>query len=116
MREFTMTAEPTGRTIRPLDRWEADGWTVTLTYNGRSMTIPFYMGTGHNGEPPTLNDVLECLASDAAICEEDQWDDLVDGLPFKQAQQMVKETEKQTRNLQYLLGDDYEEFWTKQWA
>ena len=47
---------------------DADGWTCTLTRKGsrRRMTVPFYMGTGHNGKAPTAFDVLYCLRSDAS--------------------------------------------------
>lgn len=32
---------------------DSDGWTVTLSYQGRTMRVPFYMGRGLGGKPPT---------------------------------------------------------------
>lgn len=46
-----------------------DHWRVTLRCGGSRMTVPFSMGQGHNGQPPTAADVLECLALDASSYE-----------------------------------------------
>lgn len=50
------------------DSADMNHWTVTLFDGERrsNMTIPFSMGSGHNGAEPELADVLDCLASDAA--------------------------------------------------
>lgn len=76
--------------------FEPSAWTVTLNYQGRKMTAPFYMGSGHSKhircsppldihrvkvEPPTAADVLYCLASDAEACEQD-FDDWCNALGF----------------------------------
>lgn len=53
------------------DDWrkDADGWTCTLTYQGRRMTTGFWMGMAHNGAEPDLRGVLDCLCSDAEAGE-----------------------------------------------
>ncbi len=47
----------------------ATGWTVVLMCEGRRMTVPFFMGSGHEGRPPTLRDVLDCLLADASMVD-----------------------------------------------
>lgn len=52
------------------------GWTVTLTFKGRTMTTPYYMGKGHDGNEPTIAEVLHSLFVDAS-CAYDTLDDYV---------------------------------------
>lgn len=49
------------------DKWAATShhWLCTLTHRGRKMDVPFSQGSAHT-KPPTLADVLDCLASDAS--------------------------------------------------
>ncbi len=49
-----------------MDDASMDHYKCTLRNDGRSMTVYFSKGSGHNGAPPTLDEVLECLASDCA--------------------------------------------------
>lgn len=44
---------------------DARHWLVTLHLDGRDLPVPFSQGSAHV-EPPTVADVLECLASDSA--------------------------------------------------
>src|SRR5579859_2566391 len=44
---------------------DAHPYTVTLHYQERSMKVPFYTGSGWDREPD-VDDVVECLATDAA--------------------------------------------------
>jgi hypothetical protein len=43
-------------------------WRITITRDGRQMRVYFSQGSAHTA-PPTLDDVLDCLASDAAGIE-----------------------------------------------
>ena len=43
-----------------------DHWRCRLRNDGKSMTVYFSKGSGHNGAAPTLEEVLETLASDAS--------------------------------------------------
>ncbi len=46
---------------------DMDHWACHITNgNGRRIRVTFSMGRGHNGVKPTLEEVLDCLASDAA--------------------------------------------------
>ena len=49
-------------------RAQANGWKVTLRYQGRCLTVPFWTGVALS--EPTAADVLECLASDATSADE----------------------------------------------
>lgn len=55
----------------------ASHWHVTITREGARtrVSVPFHMGVAHDG-PPTLGDVLDSLASEAAgydDCNRDYW-------------------------------------------
>lgn len=89
----------------------SDGWTCTLTYWGRGIEIPFYMGKGHHGAEPELNDVLSAMFRDAdalemsfqEFCGEFGYDD--DSIKaFKTYNACVANA----KDLQYLLDGDYE--------
>jgi len=62
-----MTWKPTDR-----NRWmDSDGsrmdhYRITLRVGKARMTFTYSKGVGHNGAPPTLPEVLSCIAQDAA--------------------------------------------------
>lgn len=67
------------------DEWErsASHWVVTLKREGAEpFPVPFSQGSAHT-EPPTADDVLDCLASDAASVENaPDWLDWAEGMGF----------------------------------
>ena len=79
-------------------------WLCKLTRHGQdppTLEIHFSMGPAHCHEP-TAEDVLDCLASDATIYENDEIDDLE--LSWRQG----KAIETQTLALREWAGDMYE--------
>ena len=49
--------------------WQHDRWSVQLVCeyaDRRAATMPYCMGTGHEGQPPTLEAVLDAAADNAA--------------------------------------------------
>jgi len=48
------------------DSENMDHWLCTLKCGKDRMTVYFSQGYAHNGKAPTLESVLDCLASDAA--------------------------------------------------
>lgn len=91
-----------------------DPWTVTLHYKGRRLTVPFYMGYGHGGNPPTAADVLTSLLLDATSYE--QFGDDVDEFTrefgytsFRDAQRILKAIASQTKRLGKFLREDFDE-------
>jgi hypothetical protein len=110
---ITMTVDDDGGIV---DRGgqQMHAWNVILERGGpftghRTMRLPFYMGLGLAG-PPQLADVLECLASDAAIVENDELDDIVTGMPFREARRLAEALEEQARELRVFLEGDYDSF------
>lgn len=90
---------------------DSDAWTCTLSYCDREIEVPFYMGKGHLGEEPQLNDVLYSLFMDAMavgmsfedFCFEFGYDN--DSIrAFKTYDACVK----MGKELNYLLGEDYD--------
>ena len=98
-----------------------DNWRVRLRRVGRGdepstvwMTVPFSKGYGHNGAPPSVEEVLSALASDAAGFENarsfDEWareygyatDDRADR---RTAERTYKAVERATNKLRDFLGD-----------
>lgn len=97
-------------------------WTVTLRYQGRQMTVPFYMGPALCHEP-TAREVLECLASDACGVENarsfEEWaDDLGFDPDSRKAERTFRACERQTAKLRRLLGDAFDDavYSPEEWA
>lgn len=86
------------------------GWTCVLRCEGRQMTVPFFMGSGHNGRAPEVKEVLDALLSDAAMLEgltPDEWAREC-GFNVEDAWEPVfRAVVSQTTRLKRLLGDNY---------
>ena len=102
---------------RDRPKWAGDmtGWRVTLRYDGRQMTLTFWMGIAHGETPPTAEDVLECLLSDASMAENatgahDFAESMGYELSGRQEEQAFLPLVLQTERLKRLLGDAYEVF------
>lgn len=97
------------------DFGDSDGWTVTLRYQGRRFTVPFYKGRGLNGEPATAAEVLECLCLDASGYENaDSFEDWCGEYGYdtdsRKAEATYRQVERQTEGLRRLLGNDFGAF------
>lgn len=102
------------------DRWQLDSrdFSCRLTYQGRSMTVDFWMGRGIKHDPDAAG-VLDNLLSDASgfDCARD-FEDWASDLGFetedtesmKKAKKTFNAVRKQSERLKTLLGHDYEEF------
>lgn len=93
------------------DGWGHDAWKVTLTRNGKRLTVPFRMGSGHNQKEPTALDVLECLLSDAASIENarsfEEWaEEPGFDTDSRKAEQSYRQCEAQHRKLKAWLGSE----------
>lgn len=87
---------------------------VTLRYQGRRLTVPFYMGPAHTKEP-TAAGVLSCLISDAqstvnARSFEEWASDLGYDADSRKAEHVYKACEQIERKLRRFLRDDYAAF------
>ena len=95
-----------------------DHWRVTLRYDRHSMTLVFSMGEGHHGKEPTVEDVLDCLFSDACTIDNarsfEEWcSELGYDTDSRRAETIYKATGKSTEKLKHLLGDDFIEVQTR---
>jgi hypothetical protein len=98
------------------DKWqrEAHGYTCTLSYRGRRLTVDFWMGRGIGHEPYSL-DVLGNLLLDAGTHDnargfEDWASELGLNPDSRQDEKLYRKVGKQVESLKKLLGDDYETF------
>lgn len=87
---------------------------VTLRYQGRRLTVPFFMGSAHTSEP-TAADVLSCLCSDAAGIENaasfDDWcAEYGYDTDSRKAERTYKACEAIATKVRRLLGEDFDTF------
>lgn len=97
------------------DGWHHDAWKVTLTRKGKTLATPYRMGTGHGGEAPTRETVLDSLCSDAssvvnALDFEDWASDFGYDSDSRKAEKVYRECVKQTEKLRKFLGDDFDAY------
>ena len=87
---------------------------VTLRYQGRQLTVPFFMGPALEREPDAVG-VLECLLSDVSCVEgcrdfEDFCADLGYDVDSRKAEAMYKACEALYPKLRRFLGSDFSTF------
>lgn len=100
-----------------MDDFKGDHYKVTLKrpIPGRQhpalsqLSVPFSKGYGHKGAPPTAEDVLECLASDARPAH-DSFEDFCSDYGYdtdsRTAERIYKAATWQTGQLKKFLGPD----------
>lgn len=91
--------------------FKANHYTVTISYDGNSMSVPYSMGLGLSGSPE-IEDVLDCLASDASGIEnarnfEDWAAEYGYDRDSRKAEKTYNQCKKQSRELNELLGRLY---------
>lgn len=97
------------------DMENMDPWTVVLRYGKKRLTVPFFMGVGHNGKEPDVYDVLSCLVSDAYSVENsrsfEEWASELGYNPdSRKAEKIFKACERTRAMLKKFLGEQYEAF------
>lgn len=115
---ITMTAERAAANPNMTDGAAMDHWRVKFTRRNdggersglvaAKMTTYFSMGYGHNGAAPTVEDVLDCLASDATCS--DSFEDFCLEYGYdsdsRKAEKTWKACIKSRDRLQQFLGGD----------
>lgn len=76
-----------------------------------TMRLYFSKGVGHNGAEPTVDEVLDCLASDAAGIDNSRgFDDWCSEYGYdtdsRRAEKVYRQCERQAQRLKKFLGDD----------
>jgi len=106
-----------------MDKWQQDAaydgrsYSLTLFYHGRRMTTNFYQGSAHT-EPPTVEDVLDCLLMDAGSVSPEYslgtFEDFCDSLGFdrdsRKAEASFKQCVRQTAKLKSMLNGSFDSF------
>ncbi len=93
----------------------ADAWMVTLSYKGRKLTVPFFMGSGHHGEEPQAYEVIGALLSDVSGIDasrsfEDWAGELGYDTDSRAAEAIFKSVQALAPKVHRLLGADFDEF------
>ena len=95
-----------------LDEWQkkAHPYTVTLKYDKRQMTIPFFMGSALTHEP-TDTDVIPCLLADYSVVNE-SFEDFCMNFGYdedsRKAEKIYNQCQKNGKKLEKLFGSDLE--------
>lgn len=102
-------------THKGVDKWfgvDADAYEVVLTRPGTDVehVIMYHKGLGHDGAPPLLDEVLECLVSDAWVCENGEGSEL--GLDDAQ----ILELYRQRDSFREFLDVHYWDYMEKDWS
>jgi hypothetical protein len=93
-----------------LDEWQkkAHPYTVTLKYDKRQMTVPFFMGPALTHEP-TDKDVLPCLIADYSVIDE-SFEDFCMNFGYdsdsRKAEKIYNQCKKNGKKLEKLFGPD----------
>jgi len=103
----------TGKAAENLDDWkrESNPWTVTLRFQRRRLTVPFWTGSLITTEP-TAADVLSCLCSDARGGEstfEEFCSDFGYDTDSRKAERLYRECERSAKRVRQFLGDAFDE-------
>jgi len=93
------------------DRKQMTHWRCVLQVADRRMTVYFSMGSAHGQRQPTVVEVLDCLASDAATYENaedfENWARELGYSPdSRQAEKTYAIVRKQAEQLSRLLGTE----------
>ncbi len=123
---ISMTAERTSSNPNMADSTSMDHWKAVFTryqdftktgdsvrFHGKvlaRMTTYFSMGYGHNGSPPSAEDVLDCLSSDASSVEYEGFFGWADDMGYdhdsRKAEKIYKACVHNSKRLKKFLGDD----------
>ena len=96
------------------DDWQqnANGYRVTLLFQGRRYSFDFWQGVGISDDP-TVEGCLDCLLSDATAGEM-SFDEFCAEFGYstdsRRAERIWKQCVKARKRLQRLLGCDFESF------
>lgn len=95
--------------------WEHDHWKCVLVFGSRKLDTPFKLGMGFGGAAPTVEQVLECLLSDASgIANGESFEEFCDEYGYdndsRTAEKIYLSTIEQTTRLKAFLGDKFDEY------
>jgi hypothetical protein len=93
------------------EEWRGNAYKVTLRFQGRQLTVPFFTGDLHPW--PTTRDVVECLASDFFCFDSEyvrDFEDFCSNLGYdpdsRKAEAQYRSGVHQTRKFKAFIGPD----------
>ena len=96
------------------DTAEMHEWNSTLSYQGRTFTLPYFMGLAHSDtDKPTATDVINSLVLDSSALDEtfEEWaGDFGYDTDSRKAEKMYRSCIDYAIRLKRLLGGDYAKF------
>lgn len=106
---ITMSIKAGAKARQP---WQLNctAWTCVLRHSGRRLTVPFFMGSGHNGRAPEVKEVLDALLSDAAMVEGMSGEEWARECGFNEEdawEPVYRAVVRQTAGIKRLLDDKY---------
>lgn len=104
-------AKPRALDIQIWDGRKLDHWQCTLTCGQEKLPIRFSQGTGHEGNPPELATVLDCLAAESTSYEnapkfEDWCSEYGYDADSRRIERVYKAVKKQSEQLAAFLGGE----------
>ena len=116
-KNVTISSRPGTRLpLAKQDAWQrnANGYTCTLGFQNRRITVDFWMGSGLRSKP-TASEVLSCLVSDAGTIVNtrsfEEWcNELGSDPDSRKAEKIYRRVLSQTQKLEKFLGQSYDEF------
>jgi hypothetical protein len=113
-REDRIRVKATGpRRETDADGWEYDHWRMTLTRGGLTLHSDYRMGTGHNGNAPHVEDVLDSMCSDASSAGQPFEDWAADyglNVDSREAEATYHAVVAQTKKLRGFLLDKFDAY------
>lgn len=93
------------------DDWDHLSWSITLTFQGRTMETKFHTGLGIVGEP-TIGDLLSSLALDASsVIDGQSFEDWAGDFGYdtdsRKAERTYNACKAGAEKLEELLGEDF---------
>jgi hypothetical protein len=107
---LSMTSERTDQNPH-MDSQNMDHWRCVLRRGKSSVVVYFSKGYGYHGQEPTLDEVLDCMASDASGYDNAQsFEDWCSEYGFdtdsRKAERTYKTIQRQSGRLKELLGQE----------
>ena len=108
---LSISSVKTDRNPCMLDGVSMDHYEVKLETPEAEFDCYFSKGSGHHGAYPTLDEVLDCLASDASMVDNARnFEDFASGLGYdpdsRKAEKTYRACQKQAKALKEFLGDE----------
>jgi hypothetical protein len=119
MKHLGFKFEFDGQHAAARDDWQrgANGYRVTFTYDGRTMSTDYWQGSAITSDPDA-NSVMACLVSDAMMSGytfEDFCSELGYDSDSRRAEQIWKACRKIDEQLHRLFGADYGQAIERDW-